>query len=89
MVNTPVLGTGDLGSIPSAPIGDKYLQYSVCHLIMSLLSQQDREIVIKALEDYSTTIQDDEYYLQTPKYSSFQINTLLNWIKLEYSKNAN
>lgn len=56
---------------------------------MSLLSQQDREIVIKALENYSTKIQDDEYYLQTPKYSSFQINTLLNWIKLEYSKNAN
>lgn len=56
---------------------------------MSLLSQQDREIVIKALEHYSTKVSDEEYYLGTPKYSSFQVNVLLNWIKLEYSKNEN
>ena len=56
---------------------------------MSLLSQQDRKIVIQALKHYSTKVADEEYYLGTPEYSSFQVNVLLNWIKLEYSKNEN
>ena len=47
---------------------------------MSLLSQQDRDKVIQALEFYigNEVTHGDEIY---------QYNTLLNWIKLEYEKN--
>ena len=44
---------------------------------MSLISQKDREMVIEALEYYVQTLDEER------KYS---YNTLLNWIKLEYSK---
>jgi hypothetical protein len=46
---------------------------------MSLLSQRDREIAISALEEYLKTNQTE--------YPQKEINTLINWIKLEYSKN--
>jgi hypothetical protein len=56
---------------------------------MSLLSQRDREVVIKALEMYSSEVATSEYYCGTPFHSSMEVNALLNWIKLEYSKHEN
>jgi hypothetical protein len=53
---------------------------------MSLISQRDREVAIKALEMYSAEAETTEYYLGTPHHSSFEINALLNWIRLEYYK---
>jgi hypothetical protein len=46
---------------------------------MSLISQQDREMVIEALEYYIEALQHNE-----ENATSFQ--TLLNWIKLEKFK---
>lgn len=46
---------------------------------MSLISQQDREKVIQALEFYIKN--------EVPYDEIYQYNTLLNWIKLEYEKN--
>lgn len=53
---------------------------------MSLISQRDREIVIRALEKYSADISTTEYYCGEPQYSSMEVNALLNWIRLEYYK---
>lgn len=50
---------------------------------MSLLSQQDREITIAALENYIAAIKTSG----NPKHQLNQVNTLLNWIKLEHTKN--
>lgn len=47
---------------------------------MSLLSQQDREKVIRALEFF---IENDAPH----RDEIYQYNTLLNWVKLEYEKN--
>lgn len=50
---------------------------------MSLISQQDRQMAIEALEFYVQRLKDDNC---TPaSISAFQ--TLLNWIELEYFKN--
>jgi hypothetical protein len=46
---------------------------------MSLLSQRDREIAISALEQNLKTDQTE--------YPQKEVNTLINWIKLEYYKN--
>lgn len=56
---------------------------------MSLISQRDREVAIKALEMLASESETAEYYLGTPKYSSAEVNALLNWIKLEHYKHEN
>ena len=48
---------------------------------MSLLSQRDRELSIKALEYYSSFVKNET--------DKMELNALINWIKLEYSKNEN
>jgi hypothetical protein len=48
---------------------------------MSLLSQRDRELSIKALEYYSSFVKDET--------DKMELNALINWIKLEYTKNEN
>jgi hypothetical protein len=50
---------------------------------MSLISQQDRTLAIEALD----------FYLFNKKFDfteekRAQLNALLNWIKLQYNKNA-
>jgi hypothetical protein len=52
--------------------------------VMSLLSQKDRSIVIKALDFYFY-----EFYPLMSETEKMEVNTLLNWIKLEYQKNEN
>jgi len=52
---------------------------------MSLLSQQDRQMVIEALEYYVQSLKDDN--CTTASITAFQ--TLLNWIELEHFKNEN
>ena len=56
---------------------------------MSLLSQRDREVVIRALEIYLADAGTTEYYNGTLLHSSSEIGSLLNWIRLEHQKNAN
>jgi hypothetical protein len=54
-------------------------------MIMSLISQKDREMVIEALEYYIYKLKEDN----CTEASIFAFNTLLNWINLEYYKNDN
>lgn len=56
---------------------------------MSLISQRDREVAIKALEKYAAEAETCEYYLSESFHSSAEIHALLNWIKLEYFKHEN
>jgi hypothetical protein len=49
---------------------------------MSLISQQDRALAIKALEHYSASFKD--VMTESERAES---NALLNWIKIEYNKN--
>ncbi len=51
---------------------------------MSLISQRDREVAIEALDFYLFNKQFD---LDVEK--RMELNALLNWIKLEYSKHEN
>lgn len=51
---------------------------------MSLISQRDRQLVIKSLEFYI-----DEAYPLMTETERMEVNALINWIKLEYSKNEN
>jgi hypothetical protein len=51
---------------------------------MSLLSQQDRQVVISALETYIMKLRNETQF-DDPKI--MEANALLNWIKLEYTKN--
>ena len=53
---------------------------------MSLISQRDREVAIKALEMYAASAETSEYYLGSLHHSSSEIHALLNWIRLEYFK---
>lgn len=48
---------------------------------MSLLSQKDRKLSIKALEHYSSFVEKEE--------DKMELNALINWIKLEHFKNEN
>jgi hypothetical protein len=48
---------------------------------MSLISQQDRTLAIKALEHYNGSFAD----VMTASEKA-EVNALLNWIKLEYNK---
>ena len=50
---------------------------------MSLISQQDRQMVIEALEYYVQKLKDDN--CTEASITTFQ--TLLNWVELEYYKN--
>ena len=52
---------------------------------MSLISQQDRQMVIEALEYYVQKLKDDN--CTDASITAFQ--TLLNWIELEHFKNEN
>ena len=49
---------------------------------MSLISQQDRVLAIKALEHYESSFKD-----VLTEAERAESNALLNWIKLEYNKN--
>lgn len=49
---------------------------------MSLISQKDRTLAIKALEHYNSSFKD----VMTESERA-EANALLNWIKLEYQKN--
>jgi hypothetical protein len=51
---------------------------------MSLISQRDREIVLKALDFYY-----DEAYPLISESQKMEVNALINWIKLEKYKNEN
>ena len=51
---------------------------------MSLISQKDRELAIKAISYYNDNF--SEYMLESER---MEVNALLNWIKLEHSKNDN
>lgn len=60
---------------------------------MSLISQQDRELSIEALNCLSEQI-DKKIFNNPPQREELQnkktqVLTLLNWIKLEYFKNEN
>ena len=51
---------------------------------MSLISQRDREVALEALD----------FYLFNKKFDfteekKMELNALINWIKLEYSKHEN
>jgi hypothetical protein len=48
---------------------------------MSLISQQDRKLVIEALDFYLDSVDDF-----TPQ-EKMELNALLRWIQLEYFKN--
>lgn len=52
---------------------------------MSLISQQDRQMVIEALEYYIQRLKEDN----CTEASIYAYNTLLRWIELEYFKNEN
>jgi len=52
---------------------------------MSLISQQDRQMAIEALEYYVQRLKDDN--CTQASINSFQ--TLLNWIELEHFKHEN
>ena len=51
---------------------------------MSLISQQDRDLAIEALDFYLFNKQFD-----FTEEKRMELNALLNWIKLEYYKNDN
>lgn len=48
---------------------------------MSLISQQDRKLAIKALVHYVASLED------MSESERAETNALINWIKLEYIKN--
>ncbi len=64
---------------------------------MSLISQQDRQLAIKALEHYKKviplTIKIGEHLSDTiveqNEQELMEVNALINWIRLEYFKHEN
>ena len=58
--------------------------YTFTFFIMSLLSQKDRQNVIKALDFLLFSKGED-----MSEQERAELNALLNWIKLEYNKNEN
>jgi hypothetical protein len=64
---------------------------------MSLISQRDRQLAIEALEYYrDDTLRRVEAYkelgvtdVQLNDAFMMELNALINWIKLEYTKNEN
>lgn len=51
--------------------------------LMSLISQQDRQMVIEALEFYIYNMEQNK----CNDAAIYSYNTLLNWIRLEHYKN--
>jgi hypothetical protein len=51
---------------------------------MSLISQKDRDLAVEALNFYLFNKQFD-----FTEEKRMEVNALINWIKLEYQKNAN
>ena len=51
---------------------------------MSLISQRDRQVALEALDFYLFNKQFD-----FTEEKRMELNALINWIKLEYSKNEN
>ena len=51
---------------------------------MSLISQQDRQVTIEALDFYISSKAAD-----FTEEKRMELNALINWIKLEYQKNEN
>jgi hypothetical protein len=51
---------------------------------MSLISQRDRKVAIEALDFYIFNKEND-----FTEEKRMELNALLNWIKLEYSKHDN
>jgi hypothetical protein len=51
---------------------------------MSLISQKDRDLAVEALDFYFFNKQFD-----FTEEKRMEVNALINWIKLEYQKNAN
>ena len=60
----------------------RYSASSPTEVIMSLISQTDRQMVIEALEYYVQRLKDDN--CTQASINAFQ--TLLNWIELEHYK---
>ena len=70
---------------------------------MSLISQKDRQLAIAAFEYYADFLKgeisfiedsqlvDDPMYPEyhTYKQELYELNTLLNWVRLEHFKNEN
>jgi hypothetical protein len=52
---------------------------------MSLISQQDRQMVIEALEFYIEDMKKNN----CNEAAIYSYNTLLKWVELEYFKNEN
>ena len=54
---------------------------------MSLISQRDREVAIRALEMYASEAETTEYYLGTPNHSSSDVSVHRHcFISSEYHK---
>lgn len=51
---------------------------------MSLISQRDRKLAVEALDFYLFNKGND-----FTEEKRMEVNALLNWVKLEYQKNAN
>ena len=51
---------------------------------MSLISQRDREVALEALDFYLFNKKND-----FTEEKIMELNALINWIKLEHSKNEN
>ena len=68
---------------------------------MSLLSQLDRELAIAAFEHYADFLSSEISFIEEntdkseyPEYDTYkqelyELNTLLNWVRLEHFKNEN
>jgi len=72
------------GLIPAAPTWRHLNTSKHYKIIMSLISQKDRDLAIEALD----------FYLFNKKFDfteakRAEVNALLNWIKLEYQKHDN
>ncbi len=70
---------------------------------MSLISQLDRQLAITAFEHYADFLKSEISFIEDsdlvgdsnyPEYDTYkqelyELNTLLNWVRLEYFKNEN
>ena len=70
---------------------------------MSLLSQQDRQLAISSFEHYADFLKSEIAFIEDsqlvddpnyPEYDTYkqelyELNTLLNWVRLEHFKNEN
>ena len=81
-------GISSVGRAPALQAGCQRFESAILHefliLTMSLISQKDRLMVIEALEYYILSL---KTYHTPDENKIYQYSTLLNWIKLEHSKN--